>query len=394
MADTVYKVKDPSGAIREIRGPEGATDEEVIAQAQKLFAAPAPSASPSPPEPSSPKALLRLGASLETSGRIPLSERARFPDIPDLINKTAEGVGGAVTDIAAKYLSPEAAAAAGVAANVGVQAVPVMLGGEPAKAASSAIRSGSERLMQSALKPSITSLKTGQAAQAISTMLDEGITVSKGGVAKLKAMISALNDDVVRAIVASPATVDKNKVANALLVPLRKFERQVNPTADMRAIEGAWTEFINHPLLSGKQNIPVQLAQEIKQGTYKTLGDKAYSRLGIGAADEAAQKALAGGLREEIATAVPEVAQLNAKEAKLLNALQNAEHRALSEGNKNLSGLAWLSNNPAAWGAFMADRSAAFKSIVARMLNAGKEQIPATAARAGIYTAINQPQSE
>lgn len=34
----IYKVRDPSGAIREISGPEGATDDQVIAQAQKLFA--------------------------------------------------------------------------------------------------------------------------------------------------------------------------------------------------------------------------------------------------------------------------------------------------------------------------------------------------------------------
>ena len=40
MADQVYKVRDPQGNIREIKGPAGATDDEVIAQAQKLFAAP------------------------------------------------------------------------------------------------------------------------------------------------------------------------------------------------------------------------------------------------------------------------------------------------------------------------------------------------------------------
>lgn len=34
----IYKVKDPTGTIRQIQGPDGASDEEVIAQAQKLFA--------------------------------------------------------------------------------------------------------------------------------------------------------------------------------------------------------------------------------------------------------------------------------------------------------------------------------------------------------------------
>ena len=41
MADQIYKVRDPQGNIREIKGPAGASDDEVIAQAQKLFG-PAP----------------------------------------------------------------------------------------------------------------------------------------------------------------------------------------------------------------------------------------------------------------------------------------------------------------------------------------------------------------
>jgi len=49
MADQIYKVRDPQGNIREIKGPAGASDDEVITQAQKLFgAAPAqPQAQPS-----------------------------------------------------------------------------------------------------------------------------------------------------------------------------------------------------------------------------------------------------------------------------------------------------------------------------------------------------------
>ena len=54
MADQIYKVRDPQGNIREIRGPAGASDEEVIAQAQRLFAPPAPApAEPPAPEPRS-----------------------------------------------------------------------------------------------------------------------------------------------------------------------------------------------------------------------------------------------------------------------------------------------------------------------------------------------------
>jgi hypothetical protein len=39
METQIYKVRDPSGAIREIKGPIGADDEMVIAKAKELFGA-------------------------------------------------------------------------------------------------------------------------------------------------------------------------------------------------------------------------------------------------------------------------------------------------------------------------------------------------------------------
>jgi len=58
MADQVYKVRDPQGNIREIKGPAGASDDEVIAQAKKLFAAtptPMPSTPAAPSEVPGPR---------------------------------------------------------------------------------------------------------------------------------------------------------------------------------------------------------------------------------------------------------------------------------------------------------------------------------------------------
>jgi hypothetical protein len=49
MADQIYKVRDPQGNIREIKGPAGASDDEVITQAQKLFGA-----APAQPQPQAP----------------------------------------------------------------------------------------------------------------------------------------------------------------------------------------------------------------------------------------------------------------------------------------------------------------------------------------------------
>lgn len=44
MAEQIYKVRDPQGNVREIRGPAGATDEQVITKAKELFSEAPPKA--------------------------------------------------------------------------------------------------------------------------------------------------------------------------------------------------------------------------------------------------------------------------------------------------------------------------------------------------------------
>ena len=288
----------------------------------------------------------------------------------DLADRAAYSAGGKVTDLTG---SP----AAGYAANVGVQAIPALLGGEAAKVASPAFRAGAEKLMHSALKPPLDALRSGEAARAISTLLDEGINVTKGGVAKLRSKISDLNNEISAAIRSSPATVNKHEAAKELYSTVQKFEKQVTPKADLDAINGVWDEFLSHPLIKGDE-MPVQLAQEMKQGTYRVLRDK-YGEMGSAATE--AQKDLARGLKNEVAKAVPEVSALNKADSDLINALNATERRVLVSMNKNPVGLSLLANNPAAAAVFMADRSELFKSLMARMLNANKTAAPASAGR-------------
>lgn len=301
--------------------------------------------------------------------------------VGEAIDKMPYELGSSVSQIATMAgASPELSAGAGYATNVALQVIPAVLGGESSKLLSPAMRDAARETMQSALKPTIQALKTGKAARAIDTLLEEGINATKGGVAKMKASIAELNDQIADAIKNSPAVVDKGKVAQYLQGTLDKFSKQVNPEADTKAIKAAWDEFINHPLLAGKQDIPVKLAQEMKQATYKSLGEKSYGELK--GADTEAQKTLARGLKEEIATAVPGIGDLNKAESALLNALNVTERRALLDANKNPGGLVWLAKNPEAAIGFMADKSALFKSLLARMLYSGSEQIPANVARA------------
>tara|TARA_R110000868_G_scaffold54575_1_gene170485 strand:+ start:2187 stop:3605 length:1419 start_codon:yes stop_codon:yes gene_type:complete len=248
-----------------------------------------------------------------------------------------------------------------------------------------------ESLMQSALKPTIGQLKSGDAAIASKTLLENGINATKGGVDKLKGLVGDTNENIVNAISASTATVDKNQVIAALADVKNKFGKQVSPVSDLNAIDSVQSGFQAHPMLQGN-SIPVQLAQQLKQGTYSVLAKK-YGQLG--SAETEAQKALARGLKEGIAEAVPEVAALNAKESALIKTLGVTERRALMDMNKNPMGLSLLANNPATWAAFMADKSALFKSLAARLVNPGAPSKMVQAVKdAGGATGITSEQAK
>jgi len=241
----------------------------------------------------------------------------------------------------------------------------VQAAGKAGNLVRSGLESGANRLMQSALKPTIEQLRSGKAETARQVLLAEGLNPTRAGADALKSRIDDLNSDIKSRIASSGATVDRQAVADALRDTEKFFTNQVSPTADLNAINSVRQDFMAHPGIA-RNNIPVQLAQELKQGTYKVLGKK-YGQLGT--AETEAQKGLARGLKEQIAQVVPEVGPLNARESHLLDALDVVERRVLMDANKNPLGLAALASNPVSWAAFMADKSALFKSLVARMLN-------------------------
>ncbi len=302
-------------------------------------------------------------------------------------------------------------------------------------------------LMNSAVKPLAKAHKTGDAQIAVDTLLKYGISPTERGVDKLQSVLDDLNQQIAGKIAVSGAgkSVSRENVMRALEDTRKKFTAQVNPTADLNAIQQVGDEFASHPYfqqveakgqalqdaldkarkgkvqalqaagklktfaaqqenlahiervpegLSGyadamkayaaakraeaaaqnaldkwnatRGNLPVDVAQQIKQGTYKVLKGK-YGE--VGSASTEAQKALARGLKENIAQVVPGIGALNAEESRLLKTLSVTERRALMDMNKNPLGLAALAGNPTGFAAFMADRSAAFKALVARIAN-------------------------
>ena len=302
------------------------------------------------------------------------------PDIGNankILEQSAYDAGGKVVDVVSPYVSPETAAKLGFVTNVGVQAAPSIILGELAKVGAPLLEKGAQKLMTSALKPGIKAAQSGKGAAAVDTLLREGVNVSEAGVNKLATKVAGLNDDIANAIANSTARVDAGRAAGAAQDVVRKFEGQVDNVADLSMIE----RVINNFLGTHGKSLSVQDAQRIKQGTYRVLGDKAYGEMGSAAIET--QKAIARGLKEEIAAAVPNVGNLNKLESELLNALKLTARRVAVEGNKNPVGLPHLS--PTFWQFLsgIVDRSGPVKSGIANALHAGQQQIPATLGRLG-----------
>lgn len=299
-----------------------------------------------------------LTYSPRTEGGRTATEAISYP-----FRKLAEGGEWAGGNVAEMTGSPLAGTVVGTAINALPLALSKKTSGEPKNTIPGKVAA---RTMQSAVKPTLADLKSGDAKRAVQTMLEEGINPTSGGMEKAAKITSRLNDQVKAAVESSPETVNISNAGSRLREPYAKARSQVNPTADMNAIRNVWDEFRAHPDIAGKMEIPVQLAQQLKTGTYRSLGNKSYGEIGSSATE--AQKALARGLRETIAEKVPEVVAPLKRESGLMNVRSVAERRALMEANKNPMGLALLAENPYAWAGFMADKSALFKALTARIL--------------------------
>jgi hypothetical protein len=223
-------------------------------------------------------------------------------------------------------------------------------------------------LMQSALKPTIKltqkAIARGEVPPVVQTMLKEGITVSPRGLEKLNTLIGATNDEIAGAIKSVSADVQPLKVASKLNETARTFANQVNPASDLEAVSRVGQEFLDaHP------NLTVQQAQALKQGTYKQLAGK-YGELK--GAEIEGQKALARGLKDEIASEVakaggPDLGALNAREGAMMTARDATARRVAMSSNRDPMGLASLAvTHPMTFLTVLADRSPAVKSLLAR----------------------------
>ena len=373
-----YEVTAPDGKVYEVNAPDGATEEQVLAYAKEQFSKPAQESG----------MLDKVKGMLANSSGAPIAggplgmiAREGMKKVGEATDRMAYGAGGAVTDALAGHVPPEVAGGAGYVANVGTNlGTSYLIGKLGSSVGKPTMESAARRTMHAALKPPVKALESGKATRAIDTLLKEDVGVNQAGVAKLRAEISNLEDEIEKAISGSNAMVNKAEVGKRLKDALEKFRYDVNPNASTEAIRKSWLEFRNHPLLAGKTEMPVQLAQKMKRATYKTLDDAAYGEMK--GAEVEARKALARGLKEEVAKGVPQVSALNARQSDLVNAAKLAQRRSLVAGNNNVLGLSPIAPNAASMLAFLADRSPTAASYLARLMYQNAGVIPGGAANA------------
>lgn len=227
-----------------------------------------------------------------------------------------------------------------------------------------AMEVGAPWLMQKALKPTATLLeeyRTSGKALA-KTLLDEGVNVSYSGLEKLQNLFKATNQEIKDAVASATGTISKKSVASRAAETALRMSRQVNPKADLAAVGDSVNEFLNHPVMTGPTLTPAE-AQAMKIGTYQEIG-KSYGERSSATIET--QKALARGLKEDIASEVPQIAALNKRDSDLMAAMEAVGRRAAMSGNRDPVGFAWVAAHPATFLAALADRSTSFKSLLAR----------------------------
>lgn len=245
------------------------------------------------------------------------------------------------------------------------------------------------RLMQSAVKPGLKLLTKGDPGatpQVVKTLLNEGVNVTPGGVRKLQTLLSASKQDIAAAIApVQDVEIPAFRVASRLSDVAKRFGNQVNPNADLEAVSQVGENFLQHPAISERGTLTLEQAQRLKQGTYQQIGKK-YGELS-GATIEA-EKALARGLKEEVAAEVPTLDALNERHGQLLEALTAVGKRAALAGNRDPVGFAWAAHNPVTFLAALIDRNPAIKSLIARGLynHAGQiAQVPPILIRTAVH---------
>lgn len=224
------------------------------------------------------------------------------------------------------------------------------------------MRKAAPWLMNKVVKPSYQLLQDYKttAPKLAQTLLDNGINVTESGLSKLQGLMRATNQEIRDLVENSTAKVNKDEVLRRVdELAANTMKTSANPNKALAKATEVADQFVEHPYYKG-ESIPVAAAHDLKVGTYKEVGN-AYRK------PEKAQalKALARGLKEEVAAKVPGVADKNAEEAALMAAGEAVSKRIAVDANADPFGILWASHNPSMFIAGLIHKQPVVRSMLA-----------------------------
>lgn len=195
-----------------------------------------------------------------------------------------------------------------------------------------ALKNNAVKLYESLLKPSKAVMK--KSPDVVKTALKEGIKITRGGQAKVKAMIETLSEEVDN-LIAEGKAAGKNADIMKLesyITDLKKFYSDALGGEEIiKEIDNFAIDVIKPKLEKFGRYIPIEEAQKIKQATYK-LSKKFYDKLAP--VKEEVRKTLARGLKDDIASQIEGAGDINAR-SKTLIELQPAINDAVNRLSKH-----------------------------------------------------------
>lgn len=371
---------------------------------------PAPSSAPVTPTPPAAPSMSQVVRGAGELGTLasPVGIAAKGMELgSNLTSKAAYKAGQGVTDVLSSgrpsifnpwgiKTSPEIAALSGAAANVGVEAIPAIVGGVAGKEAT--LAKGQQlgrRWMQQALQPSKAARESGDATVAIENLLTaKEANLSKGGVERMTAQIDKLDDELTQAIQRAGGDVSTKNVMRQIKGAIAQLRDGLDQAQNSKAVKQEFLKFFTHPNVQQAFNISAETAQKMKRAIYDEIGARGFatkaSTKAAGEAGElAGKKAVAAGLNEEISRVSPEAAAINKQMAPIIKARDLAAERVSAHGNKMDVGMGWLISHPWAIPGWMLDRSPYLKSIAARAAYRGTPGAAAGGVTGGVAGAVS-----
>lgn len=248
-------------------------------------------------------------------------------------------------------------------------------------------------LMTKAAKPSAKLLEDFRtsAPKLAQTLLDEGVNVTRGGVAKLDALVSATRDQLKSLLADSAAQIPKSEIIAPVANVAMKVANQTDPMSDLAAIGKHVEGFANHPKFSGP-TMTAQETQALKVGNYEKLRGSYGER---GSAIEETDKAVARGAKEAIESRIASARALNQRDADLTVAREAVAKQVGLAANRDPGGLAWIAKNPQTMLTYVLEKSPAVKSMLARGLYksvAAASGVPETLVRLAVHSLAGLPE--